>query len=307
MRVLLLALLVSLPLAAQDTESLSGSVPGGRRLNFRYSVDFGPTIVNWTVACNINTPSSAGIVVRLIDVDALAANALPQPNAIDEVILPGAGTANASLSGSYDGAREFVVEIESAGGGSSFSGDITTSAGSLSLDAQDQIVLSATGLKTAVERFAFWDGTAQAGAISAAGVELDFGPTQQTRFVRFEGIGSNIEKLELLNTTGGSATVLATFFNPGAGDVTAVPVTGKGTVYLRVNAKAVSTQAGSAAWALSAPGGITLRRVGSANIGGTEDADCTTGTGKGRLWLLAGLGALAMLSGRYAGRTSSRL
>lgn len=305
MRVLLLALLVSLPLAAQDSESLTGSVPAGRRLNFRYAIDFGPTVVNWTVACNLNTPSSAGIVVRLIDVDSLAASAQPQPNAIDEVILPGQGTANAALSGRYNGVREFVVEIESAGGGSNFSGSITTSAGTLTLEKQDQLVLSATGLKTAIERFAFWDGTAQAGAISAAGVELDFGPSQQTRFVRFEGIGTNIEKLELLNTTGGSAMILATFAFPDAGAVTAVPVSGKGIVYLRVNARAVNTQAGSASWALSVPSGITLRRVGSANTGGTKDGECSTGTGGGNLWLLAGLVALASLGLRARRKPSA--
>ncbi len=307
-RVLVLLLILAAPLAAQDTESLSGSVPGDRRLTLLYEIDFGPGSTSWTLACGLTTNAVGGLIVRLIDLDGLASSAVPNPTSVDEAVVLGAGTANAALSGNYSGVREFAVEIETAQGSaaSDYSGSLTSNAGQIEFVMQDQIILGAGGLKTAVKRFAFWDGTVPAGSIVPVGLELDFGPSPRTVFLRFEGVGTNMERIELFDTTGGSALSLATFTNPTGGDVTAVPLTHSGKVYIRVNCKAFAGQNGSAAWAINAPSGISVRRVGSSDNQGGTKTECSTAPAQSPAWALALLFAVAVVSLRLAGTKRSR-
>lgn len=307
-RVLVLLLLLAAPLAAQDTESLNGSVPGDRRLTLLYEIDFGAGSTSWTLACGLTTNAASGLIVRLIDLDGLASSAVPNPTSIDEAVVLGPGTANAALSGNYSGVREFAVEIETAQGttASDYAGSLTSNAGLIEFVMQDQIILGASGLKTAVRRFAFWDGTVPAGSIVPVGLELDFGGSSQTVFLRFEGVGTGIERIELFDTTGGSAMSLATFTNPTGGDVTAVPLTHSGKVYIRVNSKAFAGQNGSASWGISAPSGISVRRVGSSDQQGGTKTECSTGTGQSPSWALALLLAGAVVSLRLSGAKRSR-
>lgn len=298
LRILIAAVLFSAPLAAQDSFGLSGSVPADRRLTFLYSIDFGPNSTSWTLACNLQTNAASGLVVRLIDVDGFAASAQAQPDSINVATVSGQGTANASLNGTYSGVREFAVEIETENGStaSDYSGNLVSNAGTISFIREDQLLHSAAGFKATVQRFAFWDGSVPAGSTLPVSMELDFGPVQRTVFLRFEGAGSNLERIELFNTTGGTATPMATFTNPGSGNVAAVPLTRSGTVFLRVNTRAVQAQSGSGSWAVSVPSGIDLRRVGTNdNGGGSSEEGCSTGESSGHLWLLALVGALAWL------------
>jgi hypothetical protein len=279
LRILPLLLLLAAPLAAQDTSSLSGSVPNGRRLTYLYQIDFGATSTTWTLACGLTTNSNNGLLVRLIDLDGLASSSQTNPDSIDETAITGFGTANVSLNGTYSGMREFAVEIETAQGtsASDYNGNLTSNAGTISLLRQDQLILSATGLRTTVQRFAFWDGTAPPGSVKPASVELDFGSGTKTLFIRFDGIGSNLERIELFDVTNGNGTSLATFTTPSTGDVTVVSLTHSGIVFLRVNIKAVPSQTGSGSWAISAPSGIKVKRVSPDTDGGdNHEEGCST-------------------------------
>lgn len=299
MRLLLLIALFTPCLAAQDTEPLSGSVPENRRLTWLLRADFGGAVTGFSMAANINTPSSQGLVVRLLDLDALSGSGALNPPGFDEAVVPGAGTANASLSGSYSGLHEFVVEIESAGLGSSFSGSVTLSAGTLELLEQDQMVLTATGLRTTVARLGFYNTSINAGATVATGFQLDLGPVSRTVFVRFECDGTNLDRIELIDNTGGSATVLATL--TAFPDAVSVPVTGSGLRSVRANMRAATGLAASAAWSVTVPTGVVLSR---AEIGGggddDDDGSCAAGHG---VTAPAALLCLAALAAAGLGRT----
>jgi hypothetical protein len=142
--VLVCAVLMAPALAAQDSEPLSGSVPSQRRLSYLYSIDFGPATVSYSLACNLMTPSAAGLIVRLIDVDLLAGSGALVPPGVDEHVLSGVGTANVALSGMYSGVHDFMVEVESPGAGSTFTGSLTGSMGAIDFISSDQLVLTAT-------------------------------------------------------------------------------------------------------------------------------------------------------------------
>lgn len=280
---------------AQDTENLNGSVPGDRRLTFLYEIDFGASAQSWTLNVSLNTNASTGLAVNLIDVDALASSASPTPTAIDSAVVTVPGTAAATLNGSYAGLHCFAVEIETAQGttASDYSGSLTVNAGAITFKLQDQFVKSATGLKLAVGKFAFWSNAVPQNTTLAQSLELDFGPTSHTEFIRLEGIGTNIVKIEFIDTTGGSANVLATFSNPTAGEFAAVPLTHSGKATLRINVQAEALTAGSASWAVTAPCSVTISLVGDPGEGGDNDK-CSTGQGSGS-WLLL-LGALAAIT-----------
>lgn len=277
MRLLLLIALFTPCLAAQDTEPLSGSVPENRRLTWLLRADFGGAVTAFSIAANINTPSSQGLVVRLLDLDTLSGSGALNPPGFDEAVVPGAGTANASLSGSYSGLHEFVVEIESAGLGSSFSGSVTSSAGTLDLVAQDQLVLNATGLRTTVSRLGFFNTSVNPGATVATGFQLDLGPVSRTVFVRFECDGTNLDRIELIDNTGGSATVLATLTS--FPDAVSVPVTGSGLRSMRVNMRAATGLAASAGWSATVPTGVVLSRAEAGGGGDDDDDGCAAGNG----------------------------
>ncbi len=299
LRMLPLMLILAAPLAAQDSASLSGSVPNGRRLTYLYAIDFGPASTSWTLACGLTTNSSNGLLVRLIDVDGLASSSQADPDSMDETALTGTGTANVALNGNYSGVREFAVEIETAQGttAADFNGTLTSNTGLISLLRQDQLILGGSGLRTTVQRFAFWNGTAPPGTVRPASIELDFGPAQQTRFIRFEGIGANLERIELFDVTDGTGVSKATFSSPSAGDVTVVPLTHSGTVYLRVNIKAVPTTSGSGSWAVTVPSGINLKRVAPDTNGGSNDDDgCAAGGATAWSWLAVLVGLSAAIS-----------
>lgn len=295
--ILLLATCVG-GLAAQNTASLNGSVPTDRRLTYLYEIDFGGSSQAWTLNVSLTTNASSGLVVRLIDIDAFASSALPNPTSINEGSVAGSGAAPATLNGTYAGLHYFAVEIETATGAtaSDYSGMLTASVGVVSLLKQDQFILSAAGLKLAVDHFAFWDKSVPQNSTVASSLELDFGGTSQTVFVRFEGIGNSIEKIEFIDTTGGTATVLATFTNPSAGQVTSVPLTHSGKATLRINVKSATTSAGSASWVVTMPSTVTLSLVGVPSGGGGND--CSTHAG-GLGWLmLLGLAAAAITTAR---------
>lgn len=286
MRLIVILLALFCPfLAAQDSETLNGSVPGNRRLNFLFRADFGPSVTSFSISANVNTPSSQGIVVRLLDLDTLAGSGALNPPGFDESIVPGAGTANAALSGNYDGLREFVVEIESAGAGSSFTGSLTVNVGTLELLAEDQLVLSATGLRTAVSRMAFYSVNTTPGGLVAASFQLDLGPTPRTVFVRFDCDGTNLDRIELLDNTGGTATVLATIVQGAMPDATSVAVTGSGVRTFRVNMRGAAGLTGTASWAVTAPSGVILDRV--QNNGPSDEDEGTCAARSAARWPVA--------------------
>jgi MYXO-CTERM domain-containing protein len=291
---ILICLLASTSLYAQDSENLNGSAPNDRRITYLYDIDFGGSAQAWTLNVSLNTNASSGLAITLIDVDAFAASAQSNPTSINSGVVLAPGTASATLNGNYSGVHCFAVEIETAQGStaSDYNGTITSNVGTISLEDQDQFVLSATGLKTSVRKFAFWDGTVQPAATTALSLELDFGSTSATRFFRLEGQGTDIEKIEFIDTTGGTGVVLATFNNPTAGAITSVPMTHSGKATMRINVKAISTGAGSASWAISAPCAVSMKRVG-VDEDGAESKGCSTGESSGN-WL-ATFGALAAL------------
>jgi MYXO-CTERM domain-containing protein len=288
-------LLASASLYAQDSEDLIGSVPSNRRITYLYDIDFGGTAQAWTLNVSLNTNASSGLAITLIDVDALAASAQSNPTSINSGVVTAPGTASATLNGSYSGVHCFAVEIETAQGttASDYDGTITSNVGVITLEDQDQFILTATGLKTAVRKFAFWDGTVQPGATTALSLELNFGSSSSTQFFRLEGLGTNIEKIEFIDTTGGTGVVLATFNNPTSGTITSVPMTHSGKATMRINVKAIPTGIGTASWAVNAPCAVTLKRVG-VDENGAESKGCSTGESSGN-WL-AVLGALAALT-----------
>ena len=285
---------------AQSTANLSGSVPDNRRLTYLYALDFGGSSQSWTLNSSLNTNASSGLIVRLIDIDALAASAATNPTAINEASVLGSGTASATLNGTYAGVHYFAVEIETAQGmtASDYTGTITASVGTVSFIKQDQFVLTATGLKLAVDRFAFWDRTVPQNSTIASSLELDFGGSSQTVFIRLEGVGTNIQKIEFIDTTGGTGNVLATFSNPTAGQVTSVPLTHSGKATLRINVQSSVTASGSASWTINAPTQISMSLVGASDSGGGGDNKCSTQEG-GNAWLLLfGLGSAALVCTR---------
>lgn len=293
MRLTLLLLALFCPLlAAQDSEALNGSVPGNRRLTFLFRADFGPSVTSFSISANINTPSTQGIVVRLLDLDTLAGSGALNPPGFDESIVPGAGTANAALSGNYDGLREFAVEIESAGAGSSFSGSLTLNVGTLELLTEDQLVLSATGLRTTVSRMAFYSVNTTPGGLVAASFQLDLGPTPRTVFVRFDCDGTNLDRIELVDNSGGTAVILATIVQGAIPDATSVAVTGSGVRTFRVNMRGAVGLTGTAAWAVTAPSGVVLDRV--QNNGSDDDDEGTCEVRPGAT-MPAALAVLAIL------------
>ncbi|MCA8938070.1 MAG: hypothetical protein KDB68_17965, partial [Planctomycetes bacterium] len=163
---------------------------------------------------------------------------------------------------------------------------------------QDQFVLTATGLKLAVDRFAFWDRTVPQNSTIASSLELDFGGSSQTVFIRLEGVGTNIQKIEFIDTTGGTGNVLATFSNPTAGQVTSVPLTHSGKATLRINVQSSVTASGSASWTINAPTQISMSLVGASDSGGGGDNNCSTQEG-GNGWWLLGLLPVALVALRF--------
>jgi len=282
---LICAALLAPGLAAQDTEPLTGSVPASRRLSYLYSVDFGPTVVNYSIACSLNTPSASGLALSLIDIDLVAGSGALNPPGLDEHVLSGPGTANVSLSGMYSGVHEFIVEVESPGGGSTFDGSLTSNAGSISFVASDQLVLSATGFRATVMRRGFWNGSLFGSQTIASSFQLDLGPVSTTVFFRFAAAGANIAEVQLIDTTGGASNILATF-NSGLPDATAVPVTGSGMRTLRVNVRGAAAQSATAAWSATAPTGVALSHVDTPTGGGDGDDGCASGAPAAALALL---------------------
>ena len=300
-RLLMLLLMTTCAGAAHavDTANASGSVPSDRRITYLYEIDFGATAQSWTLNISLTSNATTGLAINLIDVDALSASAQTTPTSIDTGVITAPGTVNATLNGSYAGVHCFAIEIETAQGttASDYSGTLTTSVGTIAFIAQDQFVKSAAGLKLAVGKFAFWDGNVPSGSLVAQSLELDFGASSHTEFFRFEGIGTNIQKIELIDTTGGSATILATFSNPTAGTVTAVPITHSGKATLRINVLAFTGASASASWALNAPCSVSLSLVGEAGGGGSNDSKCSTDESTGGAMLIALL-AVALFSMR---------
>ncbi|MCB9896241.1 MAG: hypothetical protein H6839_17560 [Planctomycetes bacterium] len=281
---------------AVDTANLNGSVPGNRRITYLYEIDFGAPAQTWTLNISLNTNASTGLAINLIDLDALAASAQANPTAIDTAVVSVPGTASATLNGTYSDVHSFAIEIETAGGttASDYNGTLTTNVGTISFVTQEQLVIGATGLKLSVGKFAFWDGSVSSGGLIAKSLELDFGPNTHTEFFRLEGIGSNIQKIEFIDTTGGSSTVLATLSNPTAGDVTAVPMTHSGKATLRVNVRAYVGAAGSASWAVNAPSSVTVGFVGDPGGASSKNNKCSTDESSG--WGIQLLGLVAALA-----------
>lgn len=299
---LLLLLLLAPALAAQDSQPLSGTVSSGRRLNYLYSVDFGAGTA-YSIACNLNTPSSNGLLVRLLDLDSLAGSGSLTPTGIDEAIVAGSGTANVSLSGTYAGVHEFVIEVESGGAGSTFSGNITLSAGTLTLAASDQFVLATTGFKSSVARLAFWNQAVTGTAIVPSSFEVDLGPVPTTKFFRFDVDASNINDVQVLETTGGSSTILATISQAAMPDATSLALTGSGKRTLRVNVRGLVGAGGFASWAVTMPTGVAVTRVGEGSTG-SDDEDkggCAAGAAPLAPVALAGLPLLALWRRRRVG------
>jgi MYXO-CTERM domain-containing protein len=293
-------LLASASLYAQDSENLNGSVPSDRRITYLYDVDFGGSVQAWTLNVSLNTNASSGLAITLIDVDAFAASAQANPTSINSGVVSSPGTASATLNGNYSGVHCFAIEIETAVGSaaSDYDGSITSNVGAISLEDQDQFILTASGLKMSVRKFAFWDGTVQPGATTALSLELDFGSGSSTQFFRLEGLGTNIEKIEFIDTTGGTGFVLATFNNPTAGAITSVPITHSGKATMRINVKAISTGVGSASWAISAPCEVSLKRVGVEDTEATSKG-CSTSEGSGNwLGLIGFVAALTLFARR---------
>lgn len=301
-------------LAAQSSETLNGSVPGDRRLTYLYEVDFGGSTQSWTLNVSLNTNAFTGLAINLIDVDGLAGSAQTNPTSIDSAVVTGSGTAAATLNGSYSGVRCFAIEIETAQGttASDYDGSITVSVGTVSFVELDQFVKSAPGLKLAVGKFAFWSGSVSPSQTKAYSLELDFG-SGGTSFFRLEGIGTNIAKIEFIDTTGGSANILATFINPGSGDVAAVPMTHSGKATMRINVVGQTGVAGSASWVVNSPCSVNLSLVGVPD-GDGGSSDCSTSESNGNLLaLLTAVIALvvpirllrASENGRPEGRPSS--
>jgi MYXO-CTERM domain-containing protein len=297
--VLVCAVLMAPALAAQDSEPLSGSVPSQRRLSYLYSIDFGPATVNYSLACNLMTPSAAGLIVRLIDVDLLAGSGALVPPGVDEHVLSGVGTANVALSGMYSGVHDFMVEVESPGAGSTFTGSLTGSMGAIDFISSDQLVLTATGFRATVGRRGVWDGNFFGSQLVASSFELDLGPVSRTIFFRFAAVGSNIDEIQLIDTSG-SASVVLTTFNSGLPDATAVPLTGSGIKTLRVNVRGQPGVSASAKWTATAPSGVDLRAVSIIEDEGDDDDDgCAAGAAGALPWGLLALMAGPVLRRRY--------
>ena len=301
MRLLTLLLLIACAgsVHAIDTAGLNGSVPGNRRITYLYEIDFGSVAQSWTLNISLNTNASTGLAINLIDVDALAASAQTNPTSIDTAVVTVPGTASATLNGSYADVHCFAIEIETASGttASDYNGTLTTNVGTISYVTQEQLVIGATGLKLSVGKFAFWDGAVASGGLISKSLELDFGPSSHTEFFRLEGIGSNIQKIEFIDTTGGSSTVLATFSNPSAGDVTAVPMTHSGKATMRINVRAYVGSAGSASWAVNAPCRVNVTLVGDPGGASSKNNKCSTDEshdGWPALLVLLALTAIAM-------------
>lgn len=297
---LMLTTLLCAPLIAQDSESLNGSVPSDRRLTYLYEIDFGAGS-SFTVSCGLQTGAGSGLTVRLIDLDTFAADGSAAPDGFDETAIAGTGTANTSLTGSYSGTHCFAVEIETTGGttASDFNGSISTTAGTISFVEQDQVVLTQSGLKVSVGKFAFWNDSVPQNTTKSSSLELDFG-SGGTFALRLEAFGTNIEKIEFIDTTGGTGNILATFSNPSAGDQTAVVLSHSGKATLRINVKASVGQAGTATWYVNAPCAISMSRVGVPDGGGSGSNDCTTGESGGWIMLIAllALGGVALRARR---------
>ncbi len=302
MRNFLLILLLFAPaLAAQDSQPLSGTVPSGRRLSYLYAVDFGASTA-YSIACNLNTASGNGLLVRLLDLDSLAGSGSLTPTGIDESVVAGAGTANVSLSGTYSGVHEFVIEVESGGAGSNFNGTVTLSAGTLALSTSDQLVLATTGFKSSVGRLAFWNQAVFGSAIVASSFEIDLGTVPTTKFFRFDVDATNINDVQVLETTGGSSTILATIGQAAMPDATSLALTGTGKRTLRVNVRGLIGTSGFASWAVTMPTGVAVTRVGEGSTGSSKDDEsgCAAGPAPGAPLALAGLPLLALWRRRKA-------
>ena len=271
---------------AQDSASISGSVIAGRRIAYLYEIDFSAAAQSFTLGVSANTLSSAGLLVRLTDLDGLSQDGTPNPTSVDQGGAAGPGTTNASLSGTYDGVRAFVVEIETFGAGSaSFSGSVNTTAGTIRLLEQEQVNLGAPGLKVIVNRIADYSASVGPGQVIPAALDLDFGPLSQTITIRFEAVGSGLSKVELWDITGGSATPLATWTSLPDQDV--IFLTHSGIATLRVNVHGAG--GGSVAWSLIVPGGIALDRPGALDGGGDGgESSCAARESRG--------GALALFA-----------
>ncbi|MHC4840941.1 MAG: hypothetical protein ACYTDT_08315 [Planctomycetota bacterium] len=296
MRLVLLVLLsLAIPSVFGATASFSGSVPNGRTLVYLYEVDLGTSPTSITFTATLESLSSAGLIGSVVDVDAFSTSASTDPTSVNEQTVIGTGTVNCTVNNTYAGTRCFALTIETASGttSSAFSATITTTASTVSEVGFSQIINGSIGLKIAVGKFAQSYRTVGAGQLLPTGVELDFGSTSQTAYVRFEASGNGLNRIELIDTTGGSATILQTFTGPLVDNVAAIPLTHSGRATLRVNVVGSSGSSGDAFWRLTVPCSVHASVVGvESSSDDDSDGGCTLHKSNQRNLTLVGLVAL---------------
>jgi hypothetical protein len=283
MRLFLLAALFSNIAFAQLP--ISGTVPSTRVRTYLYHLDLGTSATGYTITASLNTSSTSGLRVRLIDVTGVAGDAMPVSTFIDSQAIAGAGTANCALSGNASGVRGFALEVATNGSGTTdFSGSLNNTAGGLTFIRDDQYVVGATGLLLQVGHIANYTRSVPSG-LSAQGVELSFGAVAQNVPFRFEAVGSGLTKIDVYDNTGGSATLIGTFTASGGSinDVTVFIRNHSDVATFRVNVIGASG-GGTVTWRLYSPTTVTLGVPGSNDSKVDESDSCTTSEQRG-LWL----------------------
>ncbi|MCF6227697.1 MAG: hypothetical protein L3J82_03390 [Planctomycetes bacterium] len=300
--IILLLLTIAAPAVSAATTSFSGSVPNGRTLTYLYEVDLGATATAVTFTATLESLSTAGLIGTVVDIDTFSSSGVFNPTSANEQTIVGTGTINCTVNNTYSGVRCFALVIETASGTTSTSFNVTITTTTTTVTEIDftQIISGATGLKIAVEQFAQSYYPVSAGQTIPIGVELDFGATSQTVFIRFEASGNNLDRIELIDTTGGSATILQTFTGPFIDGVAAIPLTHSGIAYMRVNVVGQGGTAGNSFWRLTFPCGIKASIVGvNEDNDGDAESGCVTGDGRHDLIML---GLIALLAAVYTRR-----
>jgi hypothetical protein len=261
---------------------ISGGVPSTRIRTFLYELDLGASATSYTITASLNTSSSSGLSVRLIDLTGVAGDATPATTFIDTQTVAGAGTANCALSGNASGVRGFALEVKTASSGTTnFSGNLNNTAGGLAFIKEDQLVVGATGLLLQVNHIGSYTRSVPSG-LSAQGIELNFGAVAQNVPFRFEAVGSGLSKIDVYDNTGGSATLIGTFTASGGtiNDVTVFIRNHSDVATFRVNVIGAAG-GGSVTWRLYSPTTVTLGVPGSNDSKVDESDSCSTSETRG--------------------------
>lgn len=300
--VVILAILFSGMLAAQDTENLAGNVGDSEQDYFLFNIDFagGQTInITLTIAA---TGGMSGLAADLIDLDEMCTNG--SATGVESDFDAGTGTITLTMSPNLAGMHEFVVAIEtdSSNGPSPYSGTLSIDAGTMTLTGSSTygVVFGVQQtLMARAQRFVFNPGGA---ATTTQDFVINVGSTPRTvtfyiQAILVSGTGCTTTVYEIDGA--GAEQLLTTLTN----DDEANPTTSMRSGQVRLRVRLAAGSGGAFVWTASMPTGVAV--VGAYTSGGggggkKDNGGCSASGGSAALPVALALLCIAARRRRFA-------